>query len=156
MCSILHPSLQKDSYGNNVLCVDLYLAPKFIWWADLCLKGLTRVGDWSPIRSPEIFLILSPVSGDEKKRRNDKLTQHFMFISSVILQNDHFRWPFNLYKPNDVSCNADKKFFVSLYVWGDVERVSYRGVGNVWPLKQFYCRSTLNDLAGSACGCIGW
>ena len=41
-----------------------------IWGYKLLFQSLV----WSPIRSPEIFPILSPFSGDGKKRRNDKLS----------------------------------------------------------------------------------
>ena len=64
-----------------------FVKKQFLWWYDMITsfygaKICVKISAWkslvgwkrSPIRSPEIFLIFSPVSGDEKKRRNDKLT----------------------------------------------------------------------------------
>ena len=78
MCSILFPSLPSDSFWK----IDIYVKTYVLHWSSYDAKIWVDISAWkgligwnrSPIRSPEIFLILSPVSGDEKKRRNDKLT----------------------------------------------------------------------------------
>ena len=57
--------------------IEVSMVPKF---GDISAwKGLLGWNQ-SPIRSPEILLILSPVSGDEKKRRNDKLIHEASFF----------------------------------------------------------------------------
>ena len=65
--------LKKMAIATWSLCIFVACTIYKLWVDISAWKGLLGWA-WSPIRSPEIFLILSPFSGDEKKRRNDKLT----------------------------------------------------------------------------------